>query len=555
LLALALLLVRLPGWADPPAASAEDEKLLREAGLPSDGAGLLGYFRARALTAGDRERLAALVRDLDDRAFAVREKATRELIAAGDQAAALLRAALRAPSTEEVRRRAARCLQAIEQTPHTARTLAAARLLAVRRPDGAAAALLAYLPSADWHTLGEELLGPLTAVALEGEQQAPVPAVLAAVTDKEPTRRAAVAHVLGRAGREHHKPLAGLLADESPLVRYHAAVALTRARDARGLPALIALLADGPAELAWGAEDLLSLIAGEEAPPFVAGAPEDPAARKRWHAGWLAWWKGTGGKIDLTRAALEDQPLGVTLVAEVDGQGEFPGRVYEVDRAGKVRWTMEGLTSPSDVQRLRSGRFLVAESWAKRVTERDRSGKIVWERKVDSHALMAERLRNGNTLITTYTEILEVTPGGKPVFQYRHTNDGLHCACKLRNGHVLLIDNEAKVIELDAAGKTVLSFKPERYTEGAPYWSTVEPLPGGRYLIGICGTGKVIETDAKGKIHWECAVGSPCYPTRLPNGNTLVASTDGRHVIEVDRAGKEVWRRATKGRASRARRY
>ena len=60
---------------------------------------------------------------------------------------------------------------------------------------------------------------------------------------------------------------------------------------------------------------------------------------------------------------------------------------------------------------------------------------------------------------------------------------------------------------------------------------------------------------AKGKVHWECSVPTACYANRLSNGNTLVASVDSRYVVEVDREGKEVWRKATKGRPFRARRY
>jgi hypothetical protein len=411
------------------------------------------------------------------------------------------------------------------------------------------------LPSADWQAVGEDLFAPLTAVGLKGDAKTPDPAVRAAVTDREPTRRAAAAHVLGHAGAEYRKPLVDLLGDESPLVRYHAAAALTRARDVRGLPVLVGLLGNGPAELAWRAEDFLARVAGDGAPPSVAGAPENVDARKKWHAGWECWWRTNGGKLDLARVDLDEGPLGLTLICETDGQGDFPGRAYELDRAGNVRWNLEGLTSPSDVQRLGSGRVLVAESWARRVTERDRSGKIVWEHQVGNHALTAERLRNGNTLIATYSEIVEVTRRGQIAFRYQHTGGMIHGACKLPTGNILFVDNQARVTELDAAGKQVLSFTPEQYAGGGLYWSTVEPLPGGRYLLSLCGSGKVIETDAKGKIHWECSVSTPCYATRLPSGNTLVASVDGRCAVEVDRAGKEVWKKSTKGRTSRARRY
>ena len=95
----------------------------------------------------------------------------------------------------------------------------------------------------------------------------------------------------------------------------------------------------------------------------------------------------------------------------------------------------------------------------------------------------------------------------------------------------------------------------DAHAQGAGYWASIEPLRNGRYLISLSGSGKVVETDNTGKILWECSVPTPCYATRLPNGNTLVANVDGRAVVEVDRHGKEVWTKATKGRPFRARRY
>jgi hypothetical protein len=167
----------------------------------------------------------------------------------------------------------------------------------------------------------------------------------------------------------------------------------------------------------------------------------------------------------------------------------------------------------------------------------------------------AERLRNGNTLISTYNSVIEVTPADKVVFNYRHSGSSVYCASKLGNGHILLIDGSGKVAELDAAGKQVMTFTPEKYAAGASYWAAITPLRDGRYLICLSGQGKVVETDAKGKVHWECDVRTACYAQRLANGHTLVASGDGRYVVEVDRQGKEVWRKATKGRPFRARRY
>jgi hypothetical protein len=541
----------LSGQAGPEPAR-EDERLLREGGLATDGPGLLKFFRDRTLSASDRERIALLIAQLNDRTFVVREKASKALIAAGENAIEALRAAVQRPKGEEVRRRAEQCLRTLAQAPHAARAAAAARLLAAHRPEGAADALLGYLPFADWEALSEELLESLAAVGLRGD--APLPGVVAAVADREPSRRAAAAHVLGRAAPEHRKPLVGLLSDSAPLVRYHAAAALTRARDPRGIPTLVALLGEGPADVAWRAEELLGRVAGEKAPLPVPGAPEHAPARTKWHAAWQAWWQANEAGLDLAKVDLGEGQTGLTVVAEIDGLGQFPGRISAFDRGGNLRWSVDGLDSPTDVQCLRAGRVLVAEHWANRVTERDRTGKVLWERKLSNKPVSVDRLRNGNTLMTTYTEILEVTVQGKEVLRYQHTGGMIYSARKLPDGHVLFIDSGGKVTELDAAGKLVRAFLPQQHTNGAGAWASVEPLRGGRYLITFSGSNRVLETDASGKLFWDCMVPSPTYATRLANGNTLVSAVNPRYVVEVDRQGKEVWKKATRGRPFRVRR-
>jgi putative pyrroloquinoline-quinone binding quinoprotein len=552
-----LLLAALLQAAPPSATGAPDgkdeEKILKDAGLPTDTPSLLKFFRTRTPSQADRDRLAGLVRTLGSRSFAAREKASRELVAAGEFALPFLKAVLRG-SELEVRRRAENCIQEIERLPHATLAGAAARLLAVRRPQESAEVLLAYLPFADWDALEDALLEALGAVGLKGEgaKAVPLAAVGSAAADKDPRRRAAAAYILGRAAAEHRKPLDRLLVDADAAVRYRAAVALIRCRDKRGVDGLLALLDKAPLALAWRAEELLGQLAGEQAP--LAGATDDPASRRKWQTAWEGWWKANRDKFDLAKVNL-GAALGLTVVCEIDGVGQFPGRVSEFDRGGNLRRVLEGLDSPSDFQRLPAGRMLVAEHWAQRVTERDRQGKILWEKKLSDKPVSCARLANGNTFIATYTQILEVNSAGKEVFSYRNNDGMVYSACKLRGGNVLFITSSGKVAELDAKGAQVRTFTPQAHAGGASYWAAVEPLRGGKYLISLSGAGKVVETDATGKILWECSVPTACWAARLPGGNTLVANVDGRCVVEVDRKGKEVWKRTTKGRPFVVRRY
>ncbi len=111
-------------------------------------------------------------------------------------------------------------------------------------------------------------------------------------------------------------------------------------------------------------------------------------------------------------------------------------------------------------------------------------------------------------------------------------------------------------MELDASWKhEIRVIQPENHSAGATYWASVEPLPNGRYLLALGGSNRVIEIDAAGKVHWQCAIPSAVFATRLRNGHTLISSFEGHAVIEVDRAGKEVRKQRLRGRPFAVRRY
>src|SRR4051794_7022835 len=102
-----------------PAGTADDEQLLIDARVGTDGPSLLAYFRQRTIGETDRQRIEALIRKLGDPAYAVREGATAELVGHGLAAIGPLRQAKHDPDIE-VARRAERCLEQIEKVPSSA---------------------------------------------------------------------------------------------------------------------------------------------------------------------------------------------------------------------------------------------------------------------------------------------------------------------------------------------------------------------------------------------------------------------------------------------------
>jgi hypothetical protein len=550
---LLLFAVPVPA-ADPPVGGDPGltyaERALKEAGASTDGTGLLAYIRKHTLSDEEQERLAAAVRQLGDSEFPQREEASRQLVAAGRAALPVLRPALNDPDLE-IARWAKRCLEEIKQAPTLSLMAQAARLVAERRPAGAVEVLLAYLPWVEDDGVEDAFFAALEAVGLPGGK--PDPALSAALADRRPLRRAAAAHVLGQtAAADLRRPVVVLLRDTEPRVRFEAAAALVRAGHKEAVSALAALLTEAPLGLACQAEGVLFWAAGEAGPEAALG-PGDAASRRKSRDAWEAWWKANADKVDLSRLQSEEPQRGRTLVCEYDGPEG--GRVWEAGKDGKPRWQVGGLQGPNDAQPLPGGRFLVAERNGNRVSERDRTGRILWQHAAPGSPITCQRLANGNTLVATFHELYEVTPDQRKVFSYRDP-EGFRHAVKQRNGHVLYVTPQGRVVELDSAWKEqVRRLSPSSYAPGASYWASIEPLPGGRFLLALGGASRIVEIDASGKVVWECTLPSAVFATRLRNGNTLVSCFEGRCLVEVDRAGKEVGRQALQGRPFAVRRY
>ena len=70
-------------------------------------------------------------------------------------------------------------------------------------------------------------------------------------------------------------------------------------------------------------------------------------ARKDYRERWAKWWGENGDKVDLARVEQDPPQRGWTVIAQMS-----TSKVYELDRQGKVRWTIEDLSGPIDAQLL-----------------------------------------------------------------------------------------------------------------------------------------------------------------------------------------------------------
>jgi HEAT repeat protein len=529
--------------------------ILRDKNVQNDGASLLAFFKKRTMSEATRKKVAGLIQLLGDEEFAVREKATTDLIEIGAAARPMLSAALR-DTDLEVRRRARRALEAIGPAAGDMALLpAAARLLAHRKPPGTAEVLLEFLPNIEDTDLAEEIARIVGKVALDKTGK-PEPAVLLALSDRQWIKRYAAAEAL--AGIAGQRPtVRKLLKDRDNGVRRRVALALLHAHDKEAVPALIELLTADTREDAGAAEDVLMALAGDKSP-----SPPDedhPVNRERYRKQWESWWKEAGATFDLAKIDFANAGHGYTLMATMDqraARGRMPllGRVQELDRSGKVSWTISDLNYPIHARKTRRDRVLVCEYRTRMVTERDLKGKVLWEKRLDAQPVSAQRLANGNTFIATRTQLLEVDRSGREVKVIPRLPGGFILAAeRYKDGRIAIITSTGQYFQLDREGRQIKSFsiRPAGLASVVPSIGLkCDFRPDGGVIVPDSSHGELREYDAQGKLIWRKTLPgfSPTSVTRLANGHTLVGSMNSNRIVELNKEGKEVSSKTVEGR-------
>ncbi len=263
-------------WASAFEMPRADLGMLREAGAPTEGPALLAWLRGRLPADDDADRLADLVPQLGDRRFAVRDRATTEIIALGPKAIPELKRA-NADSNAEVRNRARLCLRALEmQIPLWPNV---AMRLREEHPPGTIAALLRWLPLADEDT-EDAIQAALFALSRQGGRIDSL--LLEALGDTDALKRSAAALVVGQARQPSARGLLRpLLKDAEPKVRLQAALGLLLCGE-RSAAALLPELLEVPA-VAERATTILEALAGTN-PPSGAASKSVAERRKAWLA-------------------------------------------------------------------------------------------------------------------------------------------------------------------------------------------------------------------------------------------------------------------------------
>jgi outer membrane protein assembly factor BamB len=544
-----------------------DEEALKQAGLTASEAGpLLDYLKARTLTDADQNKIGDIIKKFGADDFEVRVKAAEEVERFGPAAIGPLKTAER-DSDPEVAYRARQALKRMEKVPHSQVSAAAIRAVVRLKPKDGAAVLIAFLPMADTEEVAEEIRTGLTALAV-GDDGKPEPALMSALEDKSVVRRSAACVALIEGGNhaervripeafEKVKTAVRKETDTDAQFRGLWALLMT-SRDKEFVPDLINMVPKLPRGRIWQLEEFLLQLAGDSKPDVRFGKSDEQLTKAR--DAWAAWWTKTGSAKDLVKFEFEPRITGYTDIIEYDARGYGGSRIVTLgpDLKEKARVTGTGINQlnyPTDVRKLPSGNYLVAEMNGSRVTERDSTGKTLKTTNIAT-PLSLDLLPDGGVVIVCRNQVVQYDKDMKQVWAYQRQQYDIMSGRRLPGGDIVFVTNQPQgnCFRLAAkdgkeVGKAVTLGRVQQY-------QSIDAT--GDDKIMVCEFNRVAEYDLKtGKEVWKYDTNNPTSCQRLPNGNTLITlinAAPGGRVIEVEPNGDIVWEYESKDgqRAARA---
>jgi hypothetical protein len=187
--------------------------------------------------------------------------------------------------------------------------------------------------------------------------------------------------------------------------------------------------------------------------------------------------------------------------------------------------------------------FACADYGGDKVCLVDPQGKITWEypaaRPIDVWVLA-----NGNILFSHVKGAKEVTRAKEVVWEFKTADSNEVHACQpLPDGKVMVAESgPMRIIEVDRQGRVTKEVKlTTKCAIAHQQMRGARKLANGNYLVGQYADGVVREYGPTGDVVREFPHPMAFAGIRLPNGNTLIATGDAHHIVEMDSTGKPVW--------------
>jgi HEAT repeat protein len=547
--------------AEPvPAIAGPDAEALRRNGVELTPEALIGVIEKACGKEVPAEEIATQIKNLGSARYAVREAAAARLVETGPVAIPALRRAM-ASDDAELSKRARELADRILNVDGSPTLTPAVRVLSRQRERSAVGPFVKLLPFATDADLKADLWYGLDAIARR--HPGIVELVGRSLNDPAPARRALAAHFLARFGTaEQRDRAAGVLKDSDPHVRLRAAQGLVAARDLRGVPALIDLLADDEPPVRWEAADLLRWLA--DPGPDVPGVNANRTDARKCRDAWAAWWEAERAKFDVAKAFARPARPGLQVVVDNSEQ-----RVSVVGSDGTRYWTLGSIRGLNEARPTGTGLVVLRREGAEatEMTTYDWIGGRTWSRSFEVEFRSIARQADGGWAALRVTDprvssprfyALSLTRRGELAKHVRAPEiiDSLEGVRVLPSGEVL-IGHGIKFNFHEGTISRLVAFDPAtgKYRELLPkdvcgIEPNVEQTPNGDFLAilhfrGQPPTRTVYRFNGGEKSSWQVECPQAEHASGTRNGLVLVSlrgrvaayAADGRCVAEVPVGG------------------
>lgn len=499
---------------------------LNKRGIPPTQEGIRKYLQEIHPNEEQNRQAYALISQLGNENFAIREKATQSLFRMPALPAELLKEASKSADPEI----AWRAMGLLDMGKiEFGNTLRYVLQYVEKKPvQGLTPELLKAIPlcisNSDYRTARAALLSSFTPEDVD--------LLVQGLKSDNLQVRKSVAFVLAQAAADSRQDVLESIAgsaSEDPIVRIEAVEALANLGQRDSLPILVDLLEAEDVSVRVRASVILRQFTGNT---FQFAAYDKDERRAEALGKWKEWLANESETAELTFPLSLARHAGSYLNGNTLLALGYSNRVIELDPEGNEVYSVEAQGAWM-AERLESGNTLVAAYSSNKLVEFNPEGESVWEMDAPS-VLSARPLENGNFLIAQHSPgiIKEVNHGKETVWEY--TTGGSACdAIRLPNGNTL-IAYANNVDEVTPDKEVVWS-----YTGNQIYGMSV--VENGNILVAqLNGNVQEINRDTKDVV-WEYATSNPVDAIRLPNGNTLVTSNN--KFLEVTPEKEIVWER------------
>ena len=191
--------------------------------------------------------------------------------------------------------------------------------------------------------------------------------------------------------------------------------------------------------------------------------------------------------------------------------------------------------------------FFCTDSYGNKVARVEADGTVAWEFPCE-HPQDCWVLANGDYLFCHKHGAIELSPDRKTVWSYTAPADvEVHACQPLPGGRVLLVENgRCRLVEVDRAGKIAKELQlahPPANVSIHDQFRGVRKTHEGHYLVCRKGEHRIDELAGDGKVLRSIPVAGDVHEALLlPDGHLLIATGEGRSVIEYDQAMHVVWK-------------